>query len=49
MTLEKYAAPLADMPIAAVDTEMILGVLKPLWQTRPETASRLRGSDRSSD
>ena len=43
MTLTEYAKPLANMPVAAVDTEAVLSVLKPLWQTKPETASRLRG------
>jgi integrase len=43
MTLTEYAKPLAGMPVAAVDTEAILGVLKPLWQTRLDTAARLRG------
>ncbi len=43
MTLTKYAAPLAAMPVAEVDTEAILTVLKPLWLTKPETAARLRG------
>jgi hypothetical protein len=34
MTLTEYAKPLADMPVAAVDTEAVLSVLKPIWQTR---------------
>lgn len=43
MTLLEYGKPLAGMPVAAIDTEAVLSVLKPLWQTKPETASRLRG------
>ena len=43
MTLTEYAAPLAKMPVAEVDTEAVLLVLQPLWQKMPETASRLRG------
>ena len=43
MTLETYAAPLWSMPIDEVDTEAVLGVLQPIWQAKPETASRLRG------
>jgi integrase len=31
------------MPVDAIDTQAILSVLKPLWSTIPETASRLRG------
>jgi integrase len=36
------ARALRDVPIDRVDTEAILGVLRPLWTSRPETASRLR-------
>ena len=43
MTLRRYAKPLHDVPVNEVDTDMILGVLKPLWVRAPETASRLRG------
>ena len=43
MTLETYAAPLRARPVDEIDTAAVLDVLKPLWQTKPETASRLRG------
>ncbi len=43
MTLEKYAAPLRSRPVDEIDTAAVLTVLRPLWQTRSETASRLRG------
>jgi hypothetical protein len=43
MTLETYAAPLRAKPVDAITTEDVLGVLKPIWSTRAETASRLRG------
>ena len=43
MTLSVYAAPLRDMPVDKISTEDVLAVLKPLWTTKPETASRLRG------
>ena len=43
MTLEKYAAPLRPRPVDEIDTTAILAVLTPLWQAKPETASRLRG------
>lgn len=42
-TLEQYGKPLADIPIDQVSTEGILGVLRPIWLTKPETASRVRG------
>jgi integrase len=43
MTLTNYAALLRNMPIDAIATEHVLAALKPLWLTRAETASRLRG------
>jgi integrase len=43
MTLTRYAAPLRAMRLDDISTDDILGVLQPLWQSRPETASRLRG------
>lgn len=42
-TLKTYAAALRPIPIDAVTTEQILDVIKPLWLTKQETASRLRG------
>lgn len=43
MTLDKYALPLRGLAVEAVDTDAVLGCLQPLWQEKPETASRLRG------
>jgi integrase len=43
MTLREYAAPLRRLPVDKITTEEVLSVLKPLWNGRPETASRLRG------
>jgi integrase len=43
MTLETYAKPLRAMPVDEIDTAAVLSVLQPIWQSRPETASRLRG------
>jgi integrase len=42
MTLKVYAAPLRDKPVDAIGTDDVLAVLAPLWQTKHETASRLR-------
>jgi integrase len=42
-TLEIYAAPLREKPVDTVGTADILAVLKPIWQPKAETASRLRG------
>jgi integrase len=43
MTLREYAAPLRSKPVNEVGTADILAVLKPLWLTKSETASRVRG------
>ena len=43
MTLRVYAAPLHDMSPAEITTADVLAVLKPIWTTKPETASRVRG------
>jgi integrase len=43
MTLRVYAAPLRRLPVDKVTTNDVLSVLKPLWNEKPETASRLRG------
>jgi integrase len=42
-SLMEFAAPLRSRLIDEIDTAAVLAVLTPLWQTRPETASRLRG------
>ncbi len=43
MTLREYAAPLRSLPISEVSTEHVIRVLEPIWSTKSETASRLRG------
>jgi hypothetical protein len=43
MTLEVYAAPLRRLQVDEVTTDHVLAVLQPIWNRRPETASRLRG------
>ena len=43
-TLAAYAYPiLGDTSIAEIATDDVLAVLQPIWNTKPETASRLRG------
>jgi integrase len=42
-SLREYGKPIWDMSVNDIDTQDILRVLKPIWQTIPETASRLRG------
>jgi integrase len=43
MTLRHYAASLRRLPVDTITTDDVLVVLRPLWNTKPETASRLRG------
>ena len=38
----RHGAPLLAKPVADVSTEDVLGVLRPVWTKRPETARRLR-------
>jgi integrase len=42
-TLTTYAAPLSNKPVDTVSTDDVLAILKPIWTTKPETASRVRG------
>jgi integrase len=43
-SLRKYVYPiLGSMPVAAIDTPLVLRVLKPIWEKTPESASRIRG------
>jgi integrase len=42
-TLRTFAAPLRPKRLDAISTDDVLAVLAPLWQTKHETASRLRG------
>jgi integrase len=41
--LQRYAARLLPMPVNEIATEDVLAVLQPIWTTKSETASRLRG------
>ena len=42
-TLQTYCAPIWATPIDAIDTAGVLACLTPIWQSKPETASRVRG------
>jgi integrase len=43
-TLATYAYPVfGTLPVQAVDTTLVAKALQPIWQTKSETASRLRG------
>lgn len=43
-TLATYVYPvIGDLPVAEVDTAHVLAILEPIWKTKAETASRIRG------
>src|SRR5262245_25115403 len=43
-TLETYAFPVfGNLPVASVDTPLVVTALEPIWTSRPQTASRVRG------
>lgn len=43
-TLATYAGPvIGALPVAAVDTALVVKVLDPIWNEKTETATRLRG------
>jgi integrase len=42
-TLEAYCNPIWNLAIDRVDTAAVLSCLTPIWKSKPETASRLRG------
>lgn len=43
-TLKTYAYPvIGDIPIEEVETDHLLRILRPIWTTKTETASRVRG------
>jgi integrase len=42
-TLYQYAFPvIGKLPVSAIDTNHILAILKPIWNTKTETATRVR-------
>ncbi|MGA8653668.1 MAG: integrase arm-type DNA-binding domain-containing protein [Xanthobacteraceae bacterium] len=43
-TLKTYVTPVfGALPVQNVDVSLVLKVLEPIWTTKPETASRVRG------
>jgi integrase len=43
-TLAAYAYPvIGELPVQAVDVGLVTKALEPIWRTKPETASRVRG------
>ena len=43
-TLKTYVHPvIGHLPVAGVDTGLVLKILRPIWNEKPETANRVRG------
>src|SRR5712691_3522391 len=43
-TLTSYAGPVfGSLPVRSIDVGLVMKALEPIWHTKPETASRLRG------
>lgn len=43
-TLETYVySEIGDMPVCEIETAHVLRILEPIWKTKSETASRIRG------
>jgi integrase len=43
-TLKTYASPvIGSLPVQSIDVTLVMSVVRPLWNTKVETASRLRG------
>ena len=43
-TLASYVYPvMGELPVADIGTAQVLKILEPIWQDKPETASRIRG------
>lgn len=42
-TLNTYCSPIWALPVDQITTEHVLNILKPIWLSKAETASRLRG------
>jgi integrase len=41
-TLDTYAAILKPLPVAEIDTALVIKALEPIWATKTETATRVR-------
>ena len=41
-SLKMYAAPINPLPVDQIEMPHIVGVLEPIWQTKTETATRVR-------
>jgi hypothetical protein len=43
-TLKTYVSPIfGNLPVSSVDVALVIRALEPIWASKPETASRVRG------
>ncbi|MEZ5462316.1 tyrosine-type recombinase/integrase [Dokdonella sp.] len=42
-TLRTYGAPINPLPVDSIDVGLVLKCLEPIWKTKTETATRVRG------
>lgn len=42
-TLETYAKPISRMPVSQIGIDDVLRCVRPIWETKAETATRVRG------
>lgn len=42
-TLRDYAKPICDKPVCDINTDLVLSALRPIWNEKTETATRVRG------
>jgi integrase len=43
-TLARYVYPMiGDLPVAEIDTALVINCIEPIWTEKPETAGRVRG------
>jgi len=43
-SLRRFASPvIGALPVQAIDTALVMKVIEPIWEEKPETASRVRG------
>jgi integrase len=43
-TLDRFVNPIiGDLPVSAINVDLVLQVLRPIWDRIPDTASRIRG------
>jgi integrase len=42
-TLQQHAGPILKLPVGEIEIDHVLRIIEPIWQTKNQTAARLRG------